>query len=441
MNIRYGGVALVAGYGTHAGSLSPSPQQKSKYHRYDPDAEDSGELQCRRRSPYPRRLENHHYDPDFDQPEKHDHRSPHLRRTPDHSLYGQEYVRVRRPHGRGSPLRRRFDRHHYDPNYDRLLEHGRVSSFQRRPDPHHDDYGFEQTGPEHGHEFWGERVDGRFRDLSPTYGRGRKFRDGSPSYGCGRGGGRFHDVSPPYGRGRGGGRFRDVSPPYFHVGDERYDRGFDEHEPGDMHVRGEHRNDPNLAPRVGDWICKNPSCGNLNFARRESCNKCNKFRLGYVDGGPRSPRPGYSGPPSPHGPPPRFSGPLHDRGTRRDANGYRSPPNDWTGDSPKGPPPPRNGGKFRGPGLQRGKSGYHEDDGPRERDRFDRTLPNRERYEFIHERRGYDRRPLSPPGRWENGPQERSRSPPPRVRSPRKDFRRNSYMGRGQGDRYRAWQE
>ncbi|CAA7410104.1 unnamed protein product [Spirodela intermedia] len=262
----------------------------------------------------------------------------------------------------------------------------------------------------------------RYSDDS-GYGRGRggrSFRSGAspPTYGRGRDGSRSRDLSPPpYGRGgRGRGGFhRDISPPFGRQRDGRpYGRGLDDRGP----EGGATRNDPNLAPRAGDWICKNPLCGNLNFARREYCNKCNKFRYDFADGGGGGSHSGM--------PPARISGGPPP--PRRDAGSFESPPRGWGRDGPRGSP-------FRGPNPQLGKPDYYEEAAGsfRGRDRIDRAPPPPK----LTRERGYDQRPPPSPrggSRWEEL-RERSRSPPP------KGFGRSSYMGRGRGDRYRAWQE
>ncbi|XP_073338762.1 TATA-binding protein-associated factor 2N isoform X3 [Pagrus major] len=55
---------------------------------------------------------------------------------------------------------------------------------------------------------------------------------------------------------------------------------------------------PNFDIKGGDWPCPNSSCGNMNFARRQECNKCGAPKpgdAGGFGGGDRGSRGGYGG--------------------------------------------------------------------------------------------------------------------------------------------------
>lgn len=141
-----------------------------------------------------------------------------------------------------------------------------------------------------------------------------------------------------------------------------------------------------------------------------------------------------------------------DRSPGRAINGYRSPPRSWARDGPRelglgGPPHPRREGRFFDHPIRRDRPDYLEDDF-RERSRLDRPMPQldwgRDRgRDNMNDRKGYERRPLSPPlpvpppphrGRWAHDVRERSRSPI-RDLPPPKDYRRDIYMERGRDDR------
>ncbi|KAF8034346.1 hypothetical protein BT93_C0598 [Corymbia citriodora subsp. variegata] len=250
--------------------------------------------------------------------------------------------------------------------------------------------------------------------------------------------GRFRDSPPHYGRGRGG---------------RPYGRGFDGPGLGPRPFRGEvvARNNPNVRPRDGDWYCADLSCGNLNFARRDSCNNCNRPRSGHRG----SPRRGYLAPPPSYAASRRFPGPPSHHSPPRSLNGYRSPPRSWVRDGPRdfgsgGLPPPRHEVGFSDDYMRREHVDYPEDD-YRGRSRFDRPMPtdwahrDRGRDSFVSEGKNFDRRPLSPPlhppplpaghDRWARDIRERSRSPI-RGALPQKDYRRDLYMERGRDDRH-----
>lgn len=135
-------------------------------------------------------------------------------------------------------------------------------------------------------------------------------------------------------------------------------------------------------------------------------------------------------------------------------NGYRSPPRSWGRDGPRdfggasGLPPSRHEGRISDH-MRRGDRSHFAEDDYRGRNKqmppMDWGDRDRPRDSFFNDRKGYERRPPSPPlaqpvpphhGRWGRDIRERSRSP---IRGgggpPAKDYRRDMYLDRGRDDR------
>ncbi|PKU68051.1 uncharacterized protein LOC110093189 [Dendrobium catenatum] len=383
-----GGSDLDIGYATDEGQRGSPPPPRRINSPQDPQPRDSPSSGRRRVgfSPMHRRRSPDGFRPRVSQP------GPHHRGSP------LDF------HRRGSPLafHPRSQRFRNDPGY--MQRPGSISPPRRL----RGDDGYYE--PDFGHP------------RGPRSGRGRGVR--------GRGGGRFRDISPPaFGSGRGGRPYAREYHSSAHIISSPSEGQF------------VHRNDPNLSPREGDWICRNPSCGNLNFARRTYCNNCDKYRYDEPYGTSRSPRKGYVSPPPHRSFSPKLPVSPIDRGPRRDFNAYRSPPpppRGWDSDDPRefntNLIPPRRGGKFLDP-VRRGRPDFHKDSF-RERGRSDwpanGDYDRRDRNAFIPESRA-NRLPLSPHDHWIRDTRDRSRSPPlPPVGG---RLSRGSFVGRNRIDR------
>ncbi|KAL6508087.1 hypothetical protein OROGR_024282 [Orobanche gracilis] len=211
---------------------------------------------------------------------------------------------------------------------------------------------------------------------------------------------RYRDYSTPYGRGR-------VS--------RGIGRGYDH-----LRAEGLPRNNPNVRPREGDWICLDPLCKNLNFARRNHCNKCHRPR--YAS----SPRRGYL-----RVPPPLDRSPMN--------GGYRSPPRGWARDF-RANAGPATRHEVRSPPDPPIVQDHLENGHPRSRYNFDRLDFRGRHNNYFNERRGYERRvDLSPsptPRGWAFASHVRDRSRSPfRAGVQPKDYQRDMYLNRRRSDR------
>ncbi|XP_047308754.1 uncharacterized protein LOC124912232 [Impatiens glandulifera] len=263
-----------------------------------------------------------------------------------------------------------------------------------------------------------------------------------------------HSGGPTRSRGYGGRRsplpprrHRDYSPPMRSRtrGENKFvgNRGFDGSGFGRGSYRGGDdmaRNNPNMRRR-GDWLCHDPLCNNLNFARREQCNKC-KIPRYPPPRGRSPPRRGYPGPPSPR----HQTGRPLNRSPVRPLIGHRSPVRPLIGhrsprpslrDQPPrdlliGGHPPSHGHetpRFHDHQLRRDRLDFREDE-HRERNKLDRSITS-----------DWARREASSPTRdkWtHHDTRQRSRSPN-RGGLPIKDgdhHRRDLYVERRREDRH-----